>query len=131
MSGHRAQRVADLIHRELAQLIQEEVRDPRVGFVTITEVKVTGDLRHARIYVTSLEQQQEEDRSGTVDALVRATPFLRRALAHRAGLKFTPDLKFFYDEVIESGRRVEDLLRDVLPVYGPVEPDESEDSEDS
>ncbi len=126
MSGHRAQRVADLVHRELAQLIQEEVRDPRVGFVTITEVKVTGDLRHARVYVTSLGQQQE-DREGTVDALVRATPFLRRALAHRAGLKFTPELKFFYDEVVESAGRVEDILRDVLPVYGPEEPEESED----
>jgi ribosome-binding factor A len=110
MSAHRSERVGDLIRQLLARLIREELRDPRIGFLTLTDVKLTRDLRFARVYVTVLGQQ---DSRGTLEALNHATPFLRRALARQAGLRFTPELRFYLDEVAESGQRVDSLLREL------------------
>jgi len=107
--SYRNIRIADQIRRELARLLREEVRDPRVGFVTLTEVDLSPDLKHARVYVTTMA----EDRESTLEALKRATPFLRRSLARRGNLRFTPQLRFMIDESVETGFRVERLLQDI------------------
>lgn len=110
MNEHRLERVADLVHRLLARLLQEQVRDPRIGFVTLTEVKVSPDMHHARVFVTILGEQ---DRAAAVEALNHAAPFLRRLLAREARLRYTPALRFVYDDAEERGQRVEHALREV------------------
>ena len=84
MNGSRADRVADRIRRVLASLIQEELRDPRIGFVTLTDVRLSPDLRNARAFVTVMGQKELQP---TLDALNHAVPFLRRSMARRAGLR--------------------------------------------
>jgi ribosome-binding factor A len=111
MSGHRPERIADLVHHILADVVRDKVRDPRVGFVTLTEVRVTPDLRHARVFVSKLGK--EEERAASVDALNHAAGYLRREVAHRAGLKRVPDLEFVQDRALETGMRVEGLLDDL------------------
>ncbi len=118
MSGHRSERVADVIQRELARLLREEVRDPRIGFVTVTGVDLSPDLKHARVYVSVLGQ----DHDGALSALEHATPFLRRQLARQSGLRFTPLLRFVFDASVETGGRVDSIL-DELRRQGPVDPD--------
>ena len=107
--SYRNVRIADQIRLELARLLCEEVRDPRVGFVTLTEVDLSPDLRHARVYVTTMAKDPES----TMEALKRATPFLRRSLARHAKLRFTPQIRFMIDESVESGFRVEELLQEI------------------
>jgi ribosome-binding factor A len=107
--SYRNVRIADQIRRELARLLREEVRDPRVGFVTLTDVDLSPDLKHARVYITTLA----EDRESTMEALRRATPFLRRALARQRNLRFTPQLRFMIDESVTTGFRVEELLQEI------------------
>jgi ribosome-binding factor A len=121
MSPHRAQRVADIVRQVLARALREEVRDPRVGFVTLTGVDLSPDLRHARVYVSTLTQDLE--REGTLEALRRAAPFLQRMLAREGGLKYVPRLEFRFDETIESGARMEELLAELHPGESG-EPDE-------
>ena len=120
----RPERVADIIRLELARVLREEVRDPDVGFVTLTDVQLSPDLRNARVFVSTLDQ----DEAATLDALDRATPFIRRALARRAELRFTPRLQFVFDRSLATGSRVDSLLRELQPSTeeGPAEP-EAED----
>jgi len=120
VTGHRAERVADRVRRELARLIHEELRDPRIGFVTLTDVDLSPDLRHARVFVTVMG---DENRDATLEALNHAVPFLRRSLARKASLRFTPQLRFFRDGGEESGQRVETIL-DGIEI--PPEPDDED-----
>jgi ribosome-binding factor A len=117
----RNQRVADSIREDIARILREDVRDPDIGFTTVTEVDLSPDLRHARVFVSVLGG----DEAATLRALDRAAPFIRRRLAHSAGLRFTPSLRFLGDRSAATGARVEDLLRRVRP------PDEEENGEDS
>jgi len=127
MTIRRADRVADQIRGCLARCVLQELRDPGLGFVTITQVKLSPDLRHATVFVTVIPPEQSEE---SLAALNRARPFLRRALARESGLRFTPDLRFLYDDVFEGGQRVEQILRDdpahPEPTEGPG-PTEDED----
>ena len=107
MTRRRPGRVADQIRQILARLLREEVRDPRVGFVTITEVRLSSDLTHARVYVSAIKDPDE-----CLRGLERATAFLRRGLASRAGLRFTPELRFLIDESVAGGFRIQSLLDD-------------------
>lgn len=107
----RTERVADLIRRELADILMNRMRDPRLGFVSITGAEVTGDLSHATVYLSSLDGA--EGRVQVVKVLSGAVPFLRRELAPRLGLREVPTLRFVYDESIERGARIEDLLRKI------------------
>lgn len=109
VTPRRPERVADLIRHELARVLREEVRDPAVGFVTLTDVDLSPDLRNARVFLTVLGQ----DENATLRALRRAKPFIRRSLARRTGLRFTPELTFVLDESVASGSRVENLLREI------------------
>lgn len=107
----RSERVGDLIRRELAEILVRKLRDPRVGFISVTAVEVTGDLSVAKIFLSSLEGQ--EKRTATLDAVRHAAPFLRRELAPRLGLREVPELRFAYDNSIEQGARIEELLRQI------------------
>jgi len=107
VTAHHPARVADRIRRLLAQAIQSELRDPGLGFVTLTDVKLSPDLHYAVVYVTILGEQTAET---SLRALKRAVPFLRRTLARRAGLRHTPELRFVADEVAERGMRLEELF---------------------
>jgi ribosome-binding factor A len=109
--GHRAERVADLIRKELALLLEREVKDPRVGFVTVTRVEMTPDLRSARVAVTILGDGAQEKES--LKGLAAAQGFLRYELAHRLGLRHAPLIEFNLDRTLESEQRIEELLRQI------------------
>lgn len=132
MTTHRPERVADLIRETLARALLEEVRDPRIGFVTLTGVELTPDLKLARVYVSTLGPGTEREQS--LAGLRRAAPFLRRTLARKAGLRFTPRLEFLFDSTLEDGSRVERLLSDLREeqppdVAGSSQPESGEESE--
>jgi len=112
VSRGRPQKVADLMRRELAELLRREVRDPRVGMVTLTSVDVSPDLSHAKIYFTILDA---EKRTETTRALQRAAGFLRSQLSHRMKMYTTPELRFVYDESVERGDRLSRLIDSVAP----------------
>jgi ribosome-binding factor A len=112
MSKGRPRKVADLIQRELAELIRLEVRDPRVGMVTITSVDVSPDLSHAKVFVTLLEKEKVKD---TIQGLQRAAGFLRSQLARRMKMYTTPELRFVYDESVERGDHLSRLIDSVIP----------------
>ncbi len=107
----RPERIADQIRSELAQLLAREVHDPGVGFLTLTQVKVTSDLQLARVYYTSLGDDKAQRESAK--ALKRAAPFLRRQLGQRLRLRRVPELDFFYDESIARQDRIEQILQEL------------------
>lgn len=107
----RTQRVADYLQRELAQLIQREVRDPRVGMVSITGVDVSRDLGHARVYYTVLGSDSGEEAKESTEALNRAAGFLRSQLSRDSSMRSVPQLRFYFDASVGQGRHMEDLLR--------------------
>jgi ribosome-binding factor A len=107
----RTERLGEEIREEVAQLIVGELKDRRIGFVTVTRVEVTPDLRTARIYVGVLgtEKQRETSLAG----LKQAAGFLRRALGQSLRLRYTPELVFLYDEGLEASDRVAQLLAEI------------------
>ena len=111
MQGSRPARIGEEIRQELADLLARQVRDPGIGFVTITRVKVTPDLQQARVYYTTLGD--EKARRDTERGLKRAIPLFRRHLAKRLRLKRVPELQFFFDESIEKQDRIEQILQDL------------------
>jgi len=108
----RAQRVADQIQRELAELLRVHVKDPRVGMVTITAVDVPPDLSHAKVLFTHLAGA--EHAAATVQALEHAAGYLRSELAHRLKLYSVPRLHFAYDDSIETGLKLSKLIDDAI-----------------
>ena len=106
----RPQKLGDLIQRELSELLQRELRDPRVGMITITGVDVSPDFSHAKVFFTVLEKQRLEDAR---EGLRRAAGFLRSQLARRIKLYTTPELRFEYDESVERGDRLSRLIDSV------------------
>ena len=112
MSKGRPQKVADLIQRELSDLLRREVRDPRVGMVTLTSVDVSPDLSHAKVFFTTLKKEHLEE---TTKGLQRAASFLRSQLSKRMRMYTTPELRFVYDESVERGDRLSQLIDSVIP----------------
>ena len=108
--GYRQQRVADQIRRELADLIQYHVKDPGLGLVTVTEVRMSGDLRYARVWVSVYGDDEQERAS--LERLRHAAGFLRREVAHRVRLREAPELRFVADRTLKDAERLERLLRD-------------------
>lgn len=108
---HRTERVAEQIREELSQMLATEVRDPGVGLVTLTRVKVTPDLSLARAYWTIIGDQPE--RARTAKALERAAGFLRHLLAGRLSLRRVPEIKFHFDESVAAQDRIEQILLDL------------------
>jgi ribosome-binding factor A len=105
---NRKDRVADQIQRELAMLIQFDVKDPRIGMVTITAVEVSREFEYARVFFTVLGDAAV--REATIKGLMHAAGFLRRELAHRLKLRTTPELQFVYDQSIENAAKMSELI---------------------
>lgn len=99
------------MRQEITQLLAREVHDPGVGFITVTDVHLSADLQHARVYYTLLGDTKA--RRDTERALVRVAPFLRRQIGQRLRLKRVPDIEFHYDASIERHDRIEQLLQDI------------------
>ena len=113
----RTEQVNDLIRAELAELIREEVNDPRMkGLVTVTRVDVSPDMRRARAYISVLGSEQ--DRASTMAALQSARPYLRREVGHRIRMKFIPDLSFVSDTSMEEAQELTDLMRQTAAERG-------------
>jgi ribosome-binding factor A len=103
----RPQRLGDLIQREVSELIRLELRDPRVGMLTITSVDVSPDMSHAKVFFTLLDKGALED---SLHGLKRSAGFLRSQLARRIQMYTTPELRFEYDESVERGDRLSRLI---------------------
>lgn len=108
----RPRRVAEQIQRELAELIQLEVKDPRVGMVTLTDVEVTPDYSHAKVYFTLLNHGHPLDE--TLEGLNRAAGYLRSQLAHRMRLRVIPQLHFVFDSSVERGVQLSHLIEEAV-----------------
>lgn len=107
----RLDRIADMLKRELSILIQNEINDPRVGMVSVTDVKVSRDLMHAKVYVSVL--QPEEKIPSAIKALNHAANYLRYQLAQRVELRVMPELRFYYDDSLIRGNRIANLIDEV------------------
>jgi ribosome-binding factor A len=125
--SRRTERLAEEIREEVALLIASELKDPRIGFVTVTRVEVTPDLRTARIYVGVLGT--EKQRTTSLAGLKQGAGFLRRALGRTLRLRYTPELLFQYDEGLEASDRVAKLLAEIgsSPTAAPAENSEDDD----
>jgi ribosome-binding factor A len=110
MRSDRMRRVDEAVRLVLGDAMVKEVQDPRVGFVTVTAVKTSSDLRHARVYVSVLGDEQA--RAASLEGLRSAHGVLQRALARELRLKHTPTLTFEYDESVDRGMRITELIRD-------------------
>ncbi|MFP3916231.1 30S ribosome-binding factor RbfA [Lysinibacillus telephonicus] len=105
----RSNRIAEQMKKELGDIITRKLKDPRVGFVTITDVDVTGDLQQATVYISSLGNDRE--REETLKALVKASGFIRTEIGNRIRLRRTPEITFEFDSSIEYGNKIDALLR--------------------
>ena len=104
----RAARLAERIHVLVAQTLERGVKDPRLGFVTVTDVRVTGDLQHATIFYTVYGT--EEERKGTAAALKSATGMIRSEIGRQLNTRLTPSIEFVLDALPENAGRIDDLL---------------------
>jgi len=111
MVTRRQKRVSELIRQEIGDLLERKVADPRLRLVTVTEVEISPDLRHARVYVSLLGSQEERQRA--LESLRHATGFFRHELASRLTLRYVPDLTFYLDDSLERGERIGRLLEEI------------------
>lgn len=111
MSELRANRVAEQMKKELGEIITIKLKDPRVGFVTVTDVEVTGDLQNATIFITVLGTDKEKQ--DTLLGLTKAKGFIRSEIGKRIRLRKTPEIGFEFDEAFEYGNRIDTILRDL------------------
>ena len=108
----RSQRVTEQIRRELAELLRLEVKDPRIGLITLTDVEISPDYAHAKVFFTSM--QGEEGLDEILHGLRRASGFLRRELGRRVRIHTTPELHFHYDASVAEGSRLSQLIDEVV-----------------
>ncbi|WP_347550343.1 30S ribosome-binding factor RbfA [Pseudalkalibacillus hwajinpoensis] len=111
MSNVRAHRVGEQMKKELGDIISRKIKDPRVGFVTVTAVEVTNDLQQATVFITVLGD--EEKKEATLNGLAKATGFIRSEIGKRIRLRKTPEIYFEFDESIDYGNKIERLLADL------------------
>jgi ribosome-binding factor A len=108
MGSPRVLRLADQIKVIVAEMLERRIKDPRLGFVTVTDVRLTGDSREATVFYTVLGS--ESDQAATAAALASATGLIRSEVGKQLGMKFTPTVQFVQDAVPESARHIDDLL---------------------
>ena len=128
MSFKRSDRVAEAIKREVSLMIYQEVKDPRVHFVTVTDVKITDDLRYAKIFVSVLGD--EATRKESLEGLVNAKGFLRSELGRKIGLRYTPDIQFVLDQSLDHAIKIRTLLNSIKKDEPPAETPEAGESQD-
>ena len=107
----RSERVAGQLRRDLARLIQQEIKDPAVGFVSLSDVEVTRDLSHAKVFITVFEPDKAKD---SLKALRRAASFLRLRLGQELRLRHVPELHFVHDDSVEQGSHIDELIAKAL-----------------
>jgi ribosome-binding factor A len=111
MGEKRIGRINSLIRDELSEIIRRELKDPRLGWITVTRAQISGDLRYVKVYVSILGN--DANREASMEVLEGATGFLRRHLGDRIHLRHTPELMFRYDHSIEEGIRIDQILHGV------------------
>ena len=109
---NRSRRVGEQIQRELANLIQREIKDPRLGMVTVSAVDLSRDLSSAKVYVTVLNESQDIEQ--TLDVLNRATGFLRHELGRKVMMRIVPSLQFIYDASVSRGNELSNLINEAI-----------------
>jgi ribosome-binding factor A len=107
----RSQRVAEMLRHEISQIITQELKDPQIGITTVTAIKVTDDLKLAKIYVSILGDTETREKG--LHGLERAKSWIRTEIGQRLDLKFVPELKFFYDETSDYAENIESLIKKI------------------
>jgi len=120
--GKRSEKVADLIRKEISEMLIRNLKDPRIGFITVTRVSVSDDCRSAKIYFSVMGSKEERERS--TEGLNSAKGYVRRELGRRIQLRYTPDIVFQFDPSIEYAIHMEEVFHDLQEKKGR---DESED----
>jgi ribosome-binding factor A len=104
----RQDKVAEVLKREISNIIQNELKDPRLGFITITRVNLSKDLKYAQIYFSVLSGEEEKDR--TIEGLNSSTGFIRKLISERLKLRFTPEISFKFDRSVEYSIKLQQEL---------------------
>jgi ribosome-binding factor A len=110
----RPERVADFLRKELSQVMQQQLRDPRVGLASITDVDVSRDLSHAKVHVTVLGSDSADDAKEIIQVLNKASGFFRSQVAKSHSMRITPTIRFYFDESIHRGQHLSSLIDDAL-----------------
>ncbi|HLQ64867.1 MAG TPA: 30S ribosome-binding factor RbfA [bacterium] len=118
--GHRPERIREFIKEQVGEIIQRDLKDPRIGFVSVTGVEVSADLRHAKVFVSVLGEEQAK--VDTMAGLASAQGYVRGELGRRLQMRFSPEVLFRLDDSIERGVRVMSLIRQVTENQGDAEP---------
>ncbi|MCF6226695.1 MAG: 30S ribosome-binding factor RbfA [Xanthomonadales bacterium] len=127
----RSERVAAQLHREIAQIIQKDVKNPDVGFVSVSEVVVTRDISMARVYVTVFNA---EEAAVSIKALNKAAGFIRKQVGHKMRMRYVPELRFLHDASVETGARIDELIAKALHQdadHPDWDPDNSDNNSDN
>ncbi len=114
MRFKRADRIAALIKEEVGRLLLREIKDPEIGFITITKVKVSDDLRYCKVYYSVLGEKTKQETAQ--QGLHRAQAFIRGQVGHRLGIRFVPDLQFVYDDSAAYAEHIDSILK---KLHGP------------
>ena len=125
----RTDRVGDYLRQELARLLQTEMRDPRIGMVSVNEVEVSRDLAHAKVFVTFMERDSEEAARDQLTVLNGAAGFLRTQVSRDARMRTVPKLRFVYDASVTRGRKLSDLIERVIAEDTRQHPDDDDGAE--
>jgi ribosome-binding factor A len=134
MTQRRLARLNEQIKREISSLLRSEVRDPRIGSPTVTEVQVTADLWLARVYVrpSPIDQEEHQSTEALLNGLENAAPFIRRGLGKVLTVRRVPELRFILDRTLEDATRIEEILREVAATgEGGSTSERSEEARDS
>jgi ribosome-binding factor A len=113
MTIKRSDKIAEALHELISGLLIKGVKDPRIGFTTVTAVKVTDDLRLATVYFSVIGDESEK--KTTEQGLNSARGFIRKEMAKALRMRFVPDVVFKYDESVDYGRRIDSLLNEIIP----------------
>lgn len=111
MEHIRSNRVAEQMKKEIGEILNQKIKDPRVGFVTVTDVEVTNDLQQATIFISVLGNEEEKEE--TLIGLTKARGFIRSELGKRIRLRKTPEIEFQFDDAHEYGNRIDAILREL------------------
>ncbi len=111
MKNKRAIRVGELLKEEISHIILREMKDPRIGFVSVTDVEVSGDLRHAKVFISVYGTETEKEE--TMQGLKKARGYIRKLVGDRIKIHHTPELLFRYDDSIEHGVHISEIINDL------------------
>jgi len=111
MANKRAIRVGELLKEEISQIVLREMKDPRIGFVSITDVEVSGDLRHAKVFISVYGDDKEKEE--TLEGLQQAQGYVRKLVGERVKIHHIPEIIFRYDDSIENGVHISKLIKDL------------------